>query len=359
MAPKKRILFILPTLKAGGAERVMSFVASNLDRYNFKCYLIVIGYQKDQAFETPDLEVIFLNKKRVLDGVWSIFKKLATLKPDIVVGSISHVNRILALYAIFYRTIKFVGREASVSSEIKKFSKKKKKKNPFKNFLRDYFKYLDAVICQSDDMAQDFIKNRGIDSKKIVIINNPITKAFKLKQSRNSQKKQLITIGRLSKEKGYFSVLNVVSKLGIDYHYTIIGDGPEKDAILEHAKTLHILDKTTHITYTNAIEEHLLNSDVFLQGSYVEGFPNALLESCATGVPVLAFNAPGGTKEIIQDNVNGFMVNNEQEYLQKLNFVLSNNWDHNAIQQSVMLKFGKENILKAYETLFLNLLKNN
>ena len=47
------------------------------------------------------------------------------------------------------------------------------------------------------------------------------------------------------------------------------------------------------------IIDYLSDSDFFIQGSYVEGFPNSVLESCSVGTPVIAFNCPGGTKEII------------------------------------------------------------
>jgi glycosyltransferase involved in cell wall biosynthesis len=92
-----------------------------------------------------------------------------------------------------------------------------------------------------------------------------------------------------------------------------------------------------------------------LQGSYSEGFPNALLESCVVGTPVIAFNVPGGTKEIIEDGVNGFLVKNENEFLEKLND--NRIWDPEAIRESVVRKFSKEKILKQYENLFLDILK--
>jgi glycosyltransferase involved in cell wall biosynthesis len=93
-----------------------------------------------------------------------------------------------------------------------------------------------------------------------------------------------------------------------------------------------------------------------LQGSYAEGFPNALLESCSVGTPVVAFEAPGGTKEIIQNGINGYLVKNEEELLSLLtNLELILKIKREEVIKSVAQKFDKETILNQYETLFLSL----
>ncbi len=93
---------------------------------------------------------------------------------------------------------------------------------------------------------------------------------------------------------------------------------------------------------------------MFLQGSYTEGFPNALLESCAVGIPVLAYNVPGGTKEIVEDEINGFLVENENEFLERLND--KREWIPSSIRESVYKKFNKDKILKDYENFFIDIL---
>jgi hypothetical protein len=69
MEKKIKILFILPSLRAGGAERVVSFIAQNLNTTKFSPVLLIIGYEKDAAFSIEDIETHFLNKSRVLDGI--------------------------------------------------------------------------------------------------------------------------------------------------------------------------------------------------------------------------------------------------------------------------------------------------
>jgi glycosyltransferase involved in cell wall biosynthesis len=353
---KINILFVLPSLKAGGAERVISIISSNLNNQKFHAKLLVCGYEHDAVYKTNGVETIFLNKKRVLLAIPRIIKYLIQNKTDIVVGSISHVNKILAMLSVFFKKTKFVGREASVLSVMDKFSTRKSTANF--SIFKNYHRFLDAIVCQSADMAKDLKKNYHFQRDKIFIINNPISENFTVKKSRinNLPTKQLITIGRLSKEKGYERILLALSKLEFAYVYTIVGTGVEKNTLLNYAKQLDISEKIRFIDYTNDIALYLSKSDVFIQGSYVEGFPNALLESCAIGTPVIAFDAPGGTKEIIENNVNGFIVNTEEEFIEKLTHTLfERQWNSDAINKSVTAKFNIDLILKQYEDMFVSL----
>ncbi|MGS0527573.1 glycosyltransferase [Zobellia nedashkovskayae] len=89
----------------------------------------------------------------------------------------------------------------------------------------------------------------------------------------------------------------------------------------------------------------------FCKVTYSEGFPNAALESCTMGTPVLAFDVPGGTKEIIEHEVNGFLVDNENDYLRYLN--LTSIWSRKEIRMSVVAKFSSSIIIKKYEELLI------
>ena len=90
---------------------------------------------------------------------------------------------------------------------------------------------------------------------------------------------------------------------------------------------------------------------MFIQGSFVEGFPNALLESCAAGTPVIAFNVPGGTKEIVEHNINGYLVDDGDD-VSFLNYLNSfKEWNPNVVRDSVYKKFNKEKIIKVGEVM--------
>ncbi|MDA9306343.1 glycosyltransferase, partial [Flavobacteriaceae bacterium] len=80
----KKILFILPSLKAGGAERVVSFLAKNFDQNVFEIKIAVIGFKKDAVYNLDGLDVTFFNQDRVLNAIIPLFKSIKNENPDIV-----------------------------------------------------------------------------------------------------------------------------------------------------------------------------------------------------------------------------------------------------------------------------------
>ncbi len=356
MEKKIKILFILPSLRAGGAERVVSFIAQNLDTTKFSPVLLIVGFEKDAAFSIDDIETHFLNKSRVLDGVTRIFSKLKSLKPQIVMTSIEQLTTVTTIQSLWFRKIKFVAREANIKKSTKKYHNTQMSFG-VKILYTISYRLLDAIICQSKDMADELVELRPNTSHKIHIINNPITTEFS-SEVFNIQNSipHYITVGRLHNEKGHSRILEALNLLDYDFRYTIIGTGPHRQDIIEKVEALQLNDKVTWIDFTDNVEMHLKNSSAFIQGSYAEGFPNALLESCAVGTPVIAYNCLGGTSEIVKQGINGFLVDSETDLKEKLVELGKFPLDKNQIIASVTSKFSKEHIISQYEDVFTNLI---
>lgn len=349
----KKILFVLPSLCAGGAERVMSFISQQLDPNNFDVQLIVLGFKKDAVYNVDSIEVKYLNKKRLLTSVAALFKVIIKEKPSIIVSSIGHVNIMMGFFSLFFRKTKFVGREASVVSKMNEFSKLNSKLSL--TLMKIFYPRLSAIICQSGDMRNDFIHTLQLNPSKLVLIHNPITNLPTIIRSYDfNDKLNFITVGRLSEEKGYIRILEGLSKIqNYDFHYTIIGSGPQLEMIKENVCKYKLNEKVSFIPHTSKVLEEVSQNDFFIQGSYVEGFPNALLESCTVGTPVIAFNAPGGTKDVVLSGTNGFLVENELEFVSILNDIDKlKSIDKDVVKKSVMSKFNAEGIIKKYENLF-------
>lgn len=351
-----KIVFILPNLLPGGAERVVSFVADNLNHDLFESKLLIVGKSEDASYDLKNIDATYLEKERVLKGFFSIFKFLLKSRPNVVLTANTHLSTAVAYLSLFFPSTKFISREVTLLSLDSDFFGKKRKGFNYMSFLNNLsFKLFDKIISQSKDMKQDLIKNYNIRKENITVINNPISDSFSLKPTSNKNGLlKLITIGRLSKEKGIPRLLKIVSKLDTPFHYTLIGDGPEKDAIFQLIEEYGLREKITHINFTKNVSKYLSENDIFLQGSYFEGFPNCLIESCSVGTPVIAFDVPGGTKEIITDGTNGYLVNSEEEFLEKIKSSIS--WDSLEIRESVLKKFNQTIILKKYEDLFMEVI---
>jgi len=358
MSKKKiKITFVIPSLAAGGAERILSFVAKNLNKETFEATLLVVGFEKDTVYQVDDLHVVYLNKARVLKAIMAITKHLKKQKPDVVVSSIFHLNTIIAYISIAFPKIKFVAREANVLSVLAQHDRGNRL-NLSKKLIVKAYQLVDCLICQSKDMLEDMIANYGVLKSKTALINNPITTNTTPKtQGRDTSKPlQIITVGRLSKEKGHDRIIEVLSQLAFPFQYFMIGNGNEKENIVNLIRTKGIENQVTQIDYTKNVEEYLRKSDVFLLGSYSEGFPNALIESCVVGTPIIAFNAPGGINEIIVTGKNGFIVNTVEECVKELTKLNKHyTFSPKTVNQIVVSNFNSEKIINQYEELFIKL----
>ena len=99
---------------------------------------------------------------------------------------------------------------------------------------------------------------------------------------------------------------------------------------------------------------------MFLQGSYSEGFPNSLIESCVVGTPIIAFKAPGGIDEIIENGKNGYIVDSIEECITHLTQIYSDfNFFPQQVNQIVTERFNSKKIINQYENLFLKLTTNH
>lgn len=351
---KTTITFVLPNLLPGGAERVMSYIAQNIDSTKFNSTLLVVGYSKDASYEIKNINVVFLEKPKVSKGVFSLFHYIRKTKPDILVSAIAHLNTVTAFLSLLFPKTIFIAREVNVLSVLAKYENQGKT-SILDSVIDRRFNFFNKVICQSKDMLDDFHKNYNVKNDKLVVINNPITDNFKLKE-RNGKNNPIhfITVARFDKEKGHHRILEALSRVSFDFHYTLIGKGVLHEEIFSLIDTLNLKNKISHIPFTTEVENYLAESDLYLQGSYTEGFPNSIIESCMVGTPVLAIDAPGGINEIIYPDINGKIVSDVNEFVEALEKINSNySFNPKDVSASVSKRYSSKTILTKYEDLFM------
>jgi glycosyltransferase involved in cell wall biosynthesis len=118
----------------------------------------------------------------------------------------------------------------------------------------------------------------------------------------------LLTVGRLTIQKGHTVLLDAISKLKeTNIVFAFAGDGPQLEVLQKKAETLDINDRVRFLGVRKDINELLLSADVFVQPSLWEGLSLALLEALLAGLPVVATRVEG-VVDVVEDGVGALLV---------------------------------------------------
>ena len=162
------------------------------------------------------------------------------------------------------------------------------------------------------------------------MIPNPVNKNSINIEPIYNRKKKIIAAGRLSPQKNYellIRAFNRICNCFPEYRVEIYGEGPEKDSLEKLIQELGLQSKIILMgTKLNVIKEEAAAS-LYVMSSDYEGFPNALAEAMASGLPVISTDFPSGVAhEIIEDGKNGYVVplGDEEKLAEAMKKILSN-----------------------------------
>jgi glycosyltransferase involved in cell wall biosynthesis len=358
-----KLMIITPTLECGGSEKFVSLVCEHINAAVFSVCLVVIDNSKPfYAIKNPSIEIIDLKKTRVLFSLPAIKKAVNHCKPDIIFSTANHLNLYLAIFKNrFAGNIKFAAREANIVSIN---SKEAKLPVLYSRLIKIFYGRFDVIICQSAFMQQDLVSHYHIAKEKTRVIYNATddtgNSVVKPAVHNNGRTYKFITVARLSTQKGIERIIQALGLLAIPFKYYIAGDGIKKEAIQKQIDNLSLQDKVFLLGARQHPFAGMEDADLFLMGSYYEGFPNVLLEAGAHGIPVVAFNAPGGIAEIITDNENGLLAedNNIIAFAAAIKTALAINFDRDQIIETTKTRFSVSSMMSAVETIFLKLAQN-
>lgn len=360
MPNKRKVLFVLPSLRAGGSERVITQIAKYLDKSKFLVFVLVID-SKD-AFYTFDsldkVSVIRLRVNKIRYSFIHLFKVIWKIKPNVIFSTITHLNTYLCLLKpIILSNSIIVIRESNVLRSFVNYRSYSKNRMVFL-LMKKAYRNADTIVCQSLHMQKEIGDMLSIDMDKTVVINNPVSEVEPGLKLEN-QPFDIIAVGSLSQIKGYDRMLEAFTllddkkvKLGI------IGDGKLRGFLNDEIKRLGLENRVSLIGKIKNPSIYLQNAKMLLITSYFEAFPNVVLEAGMAGIPVVGFKVPGGISEIISNGRNGYLVKDgDLETLKsKIEITLNSNFDSKKIVEETKERFGMDQIINQYEVLFERLI---
>ncbi len=356
----------------GGAEKYISTLCLMLKDF-YELEIIFTYKSKDKLYDFSGAKIKYLindisNRKEFKAAIKhfnliKIFKegyksiKLLYLKR---MRNIKAIKNIKSDYIITTRDFhnKYVGKYAKKG--IIKIATEHNHHNNNKKYITKTLrciKKMDYFVLVSKELY-DFYKNKT--STKCVYIPNAYDIQIEEKSKLNNNK--LISVGRLSNEKGYLDLIEVMKKV---YSYDkkielfIIGDGPEKELLIDKIAKYN-LEKNVHLLgFLNSenISKYLSKSSLFIMTSYTESFGIVLLEAMEAGILPIAFDSAQGACEVLENDREILIPNRDIDLMAKKILYFLNNRSKLKEKVKLITKKKEKYSIKEVQKLWIKLLE--
>jgi glycosyltransferase involved in cell wall biosynthesis len=320
----------------------------------------------DSTVDSVPVPPLYSRFYKVFNRFFLLFRYLLTSKVDKVLifsstgPSFLEKGLVAVICKLFFKKIIFAPRSGLLKNRVKSSFL-------FRSYVKLVFNISDKVICQSTGW-KDFYKDAcGHDDDKFAVIlnwinqheyhdNNPVY------HNKDGHAKVLLYLGWLEEYKGIFDLIEAIrlirEKTG-DLKVHVYGSGKaEKKAVsLCHKYGLEEIIIFKGRANKAQRLEALANADIYVLPSHTEGFPNALLEAMASGIPSIACNV-GGVSEIVIPGETGLLVEpRDVESLSNAIYELHTNKDLRAkFSENSKNIIATKNSLEIAEAKFLELL---
>lgn len=303
----KKVVFILPSLAAGGAERVLITLMNKIDRSRFTPEFI--SFRRNGPIKKLIAENVPVHQigsyRRVFWGLIPLLLKLRELKPDIAVTTMAHTNFSLVLMKPFLPHTRIVIREAITPSFI---FNTMKVGWAAKILYKILYPRADLVISPAQRIIDEFETLLDADTSHHKLLYNPVNvdhiralpQILENKEENREKTVHFICAGRMHPQKGFDQLINALPffKCNYDWKLTILGGGPERPKLEKMIEKHGLQDKIHLPGFTKTPWPQIGEADCFLLPSRYEGMPNVALEALTVGTPVIATHTSGGIDEI-------------------------------------------------------------
>lgn len=321
------LMFIIPSLSGGGAERVTITLASELRK---KHNVVIVTYHDVNAKYSidEDLKVECLNisdGKNIIEKFRNSTRRIALLKN--IKKKYQIDCSISMLFSPNFENVMSRSGEKVIVSIRNKCSVTLR---GFKGFINSFTcKNADVVVALSKNVMKDQISNYSTPKSKIITIYNPcdiLGIQEKCKESISNQKfseireqfdKVIITAGRLTEQKAQWHMIRAFKEVVNKYPsaaLVILGEGSLQDYLQTLIYELNLENNVFLIGFHSNPYPYLYQSDVFAFTSLFEGFGNILLEAMACGLPIVSCDCDAGPRELLSPKTDTFAFAKNVEY---------------------------------------------
>lgn len=370
---KKKILFLIPTLGGGGAERVLVNLVNNLDKTKFDIVVQTIfksGVHKAKLNNNIILKEGKFNQFRGNTYFLKLFspkflaKHLIKDYYDIVISYLEGPSARIVSGCKGVFDSKIVSwihvEQLDIKSATHSFRSRKEAEDCYNSF--------DKTICVAETVKNDFLKLFPKVRNVNVLYNTNEDEIIKYNSLESipdnilSDTINVFSVGRIVYEKGYDRLIRCHKKLieeGLKHHIYILGSGGLLGQLNKLVQELQIEDTFHFLGFDPNPYKYISKGDIFICSSRREGFSTAVSEALILGLPTISTNCSGSHELLGKSNEYGLVVENSTDGIYKgLRSFLENTeirvfYKKKALERGKM--FSKEKTKQAVENMLNSL----
>lgn len=325
---RTRVLFFIPGLSEGGAEKVLCSLVNNMDQtkyditvqtidaYDPKQYLVAgIRYKAINRCKTARGKKIFSYWFRLCAELKLAYRFYVSDNYDIEVAYLETAATKIIAQSTNKKAIKL----AWVHCDL---SKKEGMSHSVEKVRKQYTRY-DKIVCVSRDVEAGFHKLYGKDFKTVVL-HNVIDEDVILRKAAEPaewgtepEEKRLLAVGRLTKQKNFKYLIKTCGLLrdsGYQFKLNILGEGPEREGLEEQIRALKLEKYVTLKGFTKNPYPWMKTADLIVCSSRYEGISTVVQEALILGKVVITTPCTG-MKELLGDSEYGLIVEDSEKGL--------------------------------------------
>lgn len=313
------LALFIPSLKGGGAERVMVNLACGFADRGFQVDLLLIRAEGPYLSQIPpQVRIVSLGDRRLLLSFFALARYLKRERPQALLCGEEHVN-VVSLWLrrlTGVRTKVVVAVHNNISRDSHYASKLKVRLSPY--LIRWFYPWANAIVAVSQGVAEDLTRI-GLPKEAIQVIYNPVVSSQIYQKFQEPlahpwfsphQPPVILGVGRLEPQKDFEILIRAFACVREQRpaRLMILGEGPEKSALTALVQQLGLTDTVALPGFVSNPYAYMGASAVCALSSLWEGLPTVLIESMAGGTPVVSTDCPSGPVEILAGGRYGKLV---------------------------------------------------
>lgn len=350
---------------SGGVEKILSLKINYLVKeYNYEVVILSWNIKNDLFFQFDNrVKIINLDVKYQNNY---LKRQLIKLKKYLELKKILKNNKIDILISTGFPIDILFPKLKKFSKIIYEFHISKYSLYLNIKFLKKLYRcFYDKLILKKYDkviiLTNEELNYWNLSNIKVI----PNVLSFNSKIVSNCKNKKIISIGRLTEQKGFDILIDVwkkVNKKHSNWILEIYGEGSLRKELQDKIDSLNLTDTLILKGNEKNIQSKYLESSIYVMSSRYEGFGMVLIEAMSCGLPLVSFDCPCGPKDIIKDGENGFLVKfgNIDKMAEKINYLIENEdkrIEMGEKSKELSYNYSKDKIMIYWKELFESLLE--